>query len=134
MAHNPRLGNILVNAQAEVTAKLLSHGWCEIRQGERPEDPEEIPEESTLLVRCQFAAVAFGAPENGVLIANKAERAQAVRTGDCSYVRCTTSDGRFVLDGTLGGKNANAVVNVKSVIEGQFVDLTGFRYVIPKSL
>jgi hypothetical protein len=131
--HKPRLGNLLVNAQAKVTADLLSRGWIEIREGEPSENPEDDPAADSLLVRCQLAAVAFGPAQDGVLIANKSDRAQAVKTGDPGYVRATTADGRFVFDGSIGEKNANAVVNVKSIVEGQFVDLTGFRYVIPKT-
>ena len=134
MAHKPRLSNLLVDAQAKALADLLAGGYCEMRSGEQSDDPEAIPDDETLLVRCQFATVAFGAPRNGELIANKAERAQAIRTGEPNWIRCTTADGRFVMDGSLGQKNANAVVNVKLIVEGQFVDLTGFRYIIPKTL
>ena len=134
MAHKPRLSNLLVNAQAKALAELLAGGWCEMRSGDPTEDPEEAPADDSLLVRCQFASVAFGAPRDGELIANKAERAQAIRTGDPNWVRLTTADGAFIADGSLGTKNANAVVNVRTIVEGQFVDLTGFRYVIPKTL
>lgn len=134
MAHNPRLGNLAVNAQAKVLSDLLSAGFCEIRSGEPPENPEDVPAEESLLAKCKFAEVAFADPQAGQLIANKAERTQAIRDGVPGWVRCTTKEGAFVFDGSLGERNANAVVNVKQLVEGQFVDLAGFSYVIPKTL
>ena len=89
MAHKPRLSNLLVDAQAKALADLLAGGYCEMRSGEQSDDPEAIPDDETLLVRCQFATVAFGAPRNGELIANKAERAQAIRTEDVALAAGT---------------------------------------------
>ena len=134
MSHRPRLGNLLVDAQAKATADLLNAGWLEVRSGEPPENPEEAPDDASLLVKCQFADVAFGPPKDGVLVANKSQRAQAVRSGQPTWVRLTTASGQFVSDGTFGEKNANAVANVRQIVAGQFVDLTGYKHVIPKRL
>ena len=57
------------------------------------------------------------------------DRAQAIRSGAPGWVRITSASGDFAADGVVGGE---ALLNVKQVVEGQFVDLTGFKYVIPK--
>jgi hypothetical protein len=134
MSLKPRLTKLAVDAEAEAISKLLDGGWCEFFDGNPPDEPEGPPAAASLLARCKFAEKAFGRANNGILVANKAERAVAVATGEPTWMRCTTPDGRVIMDGTAGTSNANAVMNAKSMVQGQFVDITGFKFVIPKTL
>lgn len=129
---NPRLSKLTVNAQATVTAKLLDGGSVEFMEGEPPSDPDEAPAADQLLCRAQLAATAFGAPRDGVLTANKVERAIVLKTGDPTWVRLVTREGEPVADGLVGTTNADAVGNVKTLVQGQFVDVTGFTFKIAR--
>jgi hypothetical protein len=133
MTPKPRLGRAIVNAQAELVARALDGGYCEFYAGEQPADADEAPNPDALLGRCKFAEVSFSEPVDGVIVANKSERAQAIRTGDPSWIRCVSRSGEFVFDGTYSTKNANAVGAVKTVIEGQFIDITGMTYAVPRT-
>jgi hypothetical protein len=133
MTPKPRLGRAIVNAQANLVARALDGGYCEFYAGEQPADADEMPSPDLLLGRCKFAEVSFSDAKDGVIVANKSERAQAVRTGDPSWIRCVSKTGEFVFDGTYSTKNANAVGAVKTVIEGQFIDITGMVYAVPRT-
>jgi hypothetical protein len=124
---------MLVNAQAELVAEKLANGWCEFRSGEMTSDADEPPSENSFLGRCKFAEIPFGPAKDGVITANKVDRAQAVRTGDPTWIRCVSENGELVFDATYGTKNANAVGAVKTIIEGQFIDITGMRYAVPRT-
>jgi hypothetical protein len=129
---NPRLSKLTVNAQAAVTAKLLDGGSVEFLEGEPPADPDTPPAADQILCRAQLASTAFGAPRDGVLTANKVDRAVAIKTGEPSWFRLVTREGEPVADGLVGTSNADAVGNVKTLIEGQFVDVTGFIFKIAR--
>ena len=80
---------------------------------------------------------AFGSAQDGVIEANKADRIQAIRTGDPGYFRATTPSGQLAFAGTAGvksedGSRPNFLLNAKTFVEGQFVDITGMKYVVPK--
>lgn len=137
MSHKPRLTKFLVDAQAEATRKALSGGWVEIMQFDPPMLPEGPAPEDALLARVKLADVAFSKPDNGVMFANALERATAIRTGDPKWVRFLTADGVVAADGTYVRRDknasANAEGNVGTIIQGQFVDVTGIKWVIPKT-
>lgn len=133
MTPKPRLGRSIVNAQADLVARALDGGYCEFYMGEQPADADDPANADLFLGRCKFAEVSFGEPRDGVIVANKSERAQAVRSGDPTWIRCVSRTGEFVFDGTYSTKNANAVGAVKTVIEGQFIDITGMTYAVPRT-
>lgn len=133
MSHKPRLTRMAVDAQAEAIALLLRGGWCEIMAGDPPENPEGAPEFDAVLARAKLADVPFGKPQNGVMLANLPDRAIVTRGGEPRWVRFVSNTGQVVFDGTYGLKDSNAVGNVKTLVEGQFVDITGIKYVIPKT-
>ena len=86
MTPKPRLGRAIVNAQATVVARALDGGYCEFRSGEQPADADEPVPDDSLLGRCKFAEVLFSEAKDGVIVANKAQRAQAIRTGDPTWI------------------------------------------------
>lgn len=133
MTPKPRIGRAIANAQADLVARALDGGYCEFYSGEQPADADESPNPDLLLGRCRFAEVSFADAKDGVITANRSERGQAMRSGDPTWIRCVTSGGELVFDGTYGTKNANAVGAVKTVIEGQFIDITGMTYAVPRT-
>ena len=133
MTPKPILGEMIVNGQAELVARALDDGWFEYRSGKMPDDMEREPPTETLLARGKMAPVSFSTARDGVITANKAERVQAIRSGEPTYVRFVSPAGRLVFAGTVGTKDANFVGAAKGMIEGQFVDITGIRYAVPKT-
>ena len=133
MSDTTRLGYLAANAQAEALSKLLDGGFLDVMEGEQPDGPDIVISDDLRLARCRFAGVAFGKPINGVIRANAIEKAIATKTGVPSWVRCSTSDGIPVLDGSYGKSNANVTSKVAMIVEGQIVSFTEFRHVVNKS-
>lgn len=139
MTPKPILGRMIVNGQANLVARALNGGTINFHDGEMPSDMESDPPFDTLLASATFASVAFSVAKDGTIRANKADRVQAVKTGDPTYVRCLSPAGELVFAGTVGKQDPNSnvrpnfTVNAKTMVEGQFVDITGLTYVVPRT-
>jgi hypothetical protein len=119
-----------VNAQARATAEQLTGGFLIFMTGEQPESAdEEVPEELTL-ARCQFST--FAPPKDGVLQSNPLTKSIAIRTGEPTWCRCVTRDGRTVMDGSVGRQDANAITKVAMLVQGQIVNVTEFKHIISR--
>lgn len=125
-----RLSLYAVNAQAEATAKLLDGGYFDLMTGDQPASADDSVPDEMRLARCFFGSVAFGAPRNGVLEANPITKAVATRTGPPTWCRCLTRDGLPILDGSVGKSDANTITKVLMIVEGQIVNITGFKHTI----
>ena len=131
------VGEFIINGQADFVARACDDGFVSFYSDDMPADIEREPPSETLLARARFASKAFGAAKDGVIEANKAERTQAVRTGDPKYFRATTKDGKLAFAGTAGtkqddGSRPNFLLNAKTFVEGQFVDISGMKYAVPR--
>ena len=132
------VGELIINSQADLVARACDGGFVSFYSGAMAADMEQEPPEESLLARAKFADKAFGTARDGVIEANKADRIQAIRTGDPGYFRATTRYGQLAFAGTAGvksedGSRPNFLLNAKTFVEGQFVDITGMKYAVPKT-
>ena len=129
---NTRLSTRTANRQAQQIAEDLSGGYLDFMAGDRPDSPDDSVSDDFRLSRNQFAAIAFGAPKNGVLKANQIAKSVAIKKGEPTWCRCLTKDGEIVMDGTVGEENANAITKVETLVKGQIVSVTEFTYTVNK--
>lgn len=127
-----RYSRLAVNAQAEAIAKLLDGGYIDIMTGDRPESEDDPVADDQVLSRNEFSAKAFGPPKDGVLQANPIAKSVAIRNGEPTWCRCFTKDGRPVVDGNYGSTGANLAGKVNMLVQGQIVNITGFKHIVSK--
>ncbi len=128
-----RLSALAVDVQAAATAKLLDGGLFDLMTGDQPDFSDDDNVDEFRLARLSFGSVAFGSPKDGVIEANPLMKSVATQTGEPTWVRCRTRDGRAVFDGNVGKADANCIVKVETIVKGTIVDITRFRHVISKT-
>ena len=134
MAENLKISNALANAEATAAATLFNSGYLRIYDGTQPATADTAIGSQVLLAELTFNATAFGAPVNGVLIANAiTSDASANATGTATWYRCLKSDGTSALcDGSVGTASANLVLNSVSISAGATVAVSSFTHTVTK--
>ncbi|HFD14697.1 MAG TPA: hypothetical protein ENJ38_00135 [Rhodospirillales bacterium] len=84
---------------------------------------------NVVLVEFSLPNPSFAAPSNGSMTLNGTPiSATAVATGTAAKFDIVDRDGNFVLDGTVGTSNADAIIDNTSISSGQTVNLNSLTY------
>jgi hypothetical protein len=135
MSKNTVLANATANAQASTLAALLNSGYLRLYSGTQPASADTALSGNTLLAELRFGATAFGAPTNGVIVANAITAdSDAKATGTAAFFRAFSSDGvTVVMDGSVDTANANMVLATTSISQHQTVSCSSFTHTVAKS-
>ncbi len=134
MAHNLKLANAAVNAEASALAALLNSGYLRIYDGSQPATADTAISGQVLLAELRFGSTAFGAPSSGVLTANAITGdSDADATGTAAWFRALESDGTTpVLDGSVGTSSADLVIATTSIVQHAAVSCSSLTYTVTK--
>ena len=82
-----------------------------------------------VLVEFSLQNPSFAAPSNGqITLTGTPISATAAASGTASKFDILDRDGNFVLDGTVGTSNADAIIDNTSISSGQTVNLNSMTY------
>lgn len=137
MAKDTQLSDEVVNAQADVLARLLDNGYLRLYTGAKPATANTALSGNTLLAELHFAATSAPAALAGVLTFNALTAdSSADATGTATFFRAFKANGTSaVLDGTIGttGSTSNLELNSVAITVGAAVSVTGFTHTVAKA-
>jgi hypothetical protein len=137
MAHDLRLSNAAVNAEANALATLLNSGYIRIYDatGGRPTNADTSVGSCVLLAELRFGSTAFASASNGVLTANTITAdSSANNNGTAAWYRALGSDGTTAYwDGEVGTGTADLVLNTLTVTAGVNVSISSLTHTVAKS-
>ncbi len=135
MALATRLTTLVVNAQADVLAKLLDGGFVDVMDGRQPDSADEAITTQTVLVTMSLGSPAFLGAVGGTIAANPLGPGIAQVQGDPTWFRAYRSDHRTpVFDGSAGRKDTNMILPVKTLVAGLTVGCSGLTHTVAKML
>jgi hypothetical protein len=139
MAHDLRLSNETVNAEAEAFSPLANSGYLRIYTvgSGRPATADTAITDQVLLAELRMNAAAFGAASNGVLTAAAITGEDAaLATGTAAFYRLLKSNGTAALcDGEVGvsgGGSDLELVGTTTITIGLPVNVTSFTHTVTK--
>jgi hypothetical protein len=125
---NPRLSDAAASAAADTVSMLLDDGTLRIYDGVQPRGSDSMIDGQTLLAELRFASPASLSAEKGVVRFHDLVAATAVATGEATWFRASGVGGNTVLDGSVGTRDANLVLNESLIKAGASVAVVDFTY------
>lgn len=117
------------NAQLDTLASLLDGGYLRLFTGQRPSSPDAAISSQTLLAELKFGRPAFNAASDGMLRARAIKPDDSVaQSGTVGWYRAYMRDGKTaIIDGTVGTKDADMIVNFTDVQKTAIFSIQDFR-------
>ncbi len=129
MKNKFNLSSQSVNTQANALGEMLNGGKLRMYSGKQPKSAD-AKAEGTLLVSLSFSGVAFSPAVSGVIRSKSVDKGIAVATGKASWFRCVQSNGRSVMDGSIGPPTSGAdlSLNIIDIQKNAEVSISSFKH------
>jgi hypothetical protein len=129
MAKNPHLSAAAASVAADALCAMLDGGAVLIYDGDQPATADTAVTTQTLLAEATFADPAFAAAVDGVATAKPIDsEADAPAGGEAAWVRCVTSGGDPVFDGSVGTSDADCILSSVTITAHQVVTISSCTY------
>jgi hypothetical protein len=134
MAHNNKMSELAVNAEADRLAQLANNGFIRIYDGDQPASADDALTDQNQLCELLLGNPAFGAASGGVIAANAITAdPDADATGVATWFRIYESDGTTALwDGSVGDANCDININSVTIQQHANVSLVAYSHTVPK--
>lgn len=134
MAHNTKMSEVSVNAQADRLAQLANNGLLRMYDGTQPATADDPITDQVQLCELLLGNPAFGAASGGTITANPITAdPDADDTGNAAWFRVYESDGVSGLwDGSVGTANCDININSTNIQQHANVSLTAFSHTVTK--
>lgn len=134
MAKSTKLSDLVVNAQGDALASLLTNGFIDIYDGAQP-DSADSPTTARLCVTLRFGSPAFASAQKGMLAANPIKSGVAVADAEpATWARLYKEDHKTaVMDVSVGTRDANIILPTARIMKGVTVTCSSFQHSIAKS-
>lgn len=134
MAHNTKMSEASVNAQADRLAQLANNGFIRFYDGAQPASADDPLTDQNQLCELLLGSPAFGTASGGTIAANSiTPDPDADDTGTATWFRVYESDGVSALwDGSIGEANCDININSVAIQQHANVSLTSFSHTVAK--
>ncbi len=116
------------NAEANAVCALLNGGRLEIYSGRQPASPDDSVTTQRLLAKLTFADPAFREARKGTVQSEPLGEGRVLAEGKATWFRCVRVSGAVVLDGSIGTKDANLVLDRVELRAGMILEQVALSY------